>query len=62
MRRTLALLVVAASALTAATPEMPRFRWENFTKSDGLPDDEVFNVCVDGDRANVLPGIDPAAM
>ena len=29
---------------------MPRFRWENFTNADGLPDDHVFNVCVDGDR------------
>jgi ligand-binding sensor domain-containing protein len=50
MRRTLALLVLAVSAAVAATPEMPRFRWENFTHSDGLPDDHVFNVCVDGDR------------
>ena len=29
---------------------MPRFRWENFTTANGLPDDHVFNVCVDGDR------------
>src|ERR1051326_5956819 len=29
---------------------MPRFRWENFTTSNGLPDDHVFNVCVDGKR------------
>ena len=29
---------------------MPRFRWENFTTANGLPDNRVFNVCVDGDR------------
>ncbi len=29
---------------------MPRFRWENFTTANGLPDDRVFSVCVDGDR------------
>jgi ligand-binding sensor domain-containing protein len=55
MKRTCALVWVAAcfSAVPpalGATPEMPRFRWENFTKADGLPDDHVFNVCVDGDR------------
>src|SRR5690348_13847504 len=39
-----------AAASFGATPEMPRFRWENFTTANGLPDDHVFNVCVDGDR------------
>ena len=29
---------------------MPRFRFENFTVANGLPDDHVFNVLVDGDR------------
>ena len=46
----LIILVAAACAAMAAGPEMPRFRWESFTKADGLPDDHVFNVCVDGDR------------
>ncbi|HEV2174642.1 MAG TPA: hypothetical protein VGR71_13790 [Nitrospira sp.] len=31
-------------------PAMPRFRFENFTTSNGLPDDHVFSVLVDGDR------------
>ena len=29
---------------------MPRFRWENFTTANGLPDNHVFSVLVDGDR------------
>ena len=29
---------------------MPRFRFENFTTANGLPDNHVFNVLVDGDR------------
>ncbi|MBS1858571.1 MAG: regulator [Acidobacteria bacterium] len=44
------LLAVLAGAALAAPPGMPRFRWENFTTADGLPDNHVFNVCVDGDR------------
>jgi hypothetical protein len=43
------LLCLAMSAL-AADPDMPRFRWENFTTAQGLPDNHVFNVRVDGDR------------
>ena len=31
-------------------PAMPRFRFENFTTANGLPDDHVFSVLVDGDR------------
>jgi hypothetical protein len=31
-------------------PAMPRFRFENFTTENGLPDDHVFSVLVDGDR------------
>jgi hypothetical protein len=31
-------------------PTMPRFRFENFTTANGLPDDHVFSVLVDGDR------------
>ena len=31
-------------------PDMPRFRWENFTTANGLPDNHVFSVCVDGER------------
>jgi len=48
MRHALALLLV--SALSAAAPPMPRFRWQNFTTADGLPDNKVFSVAVDGER------------
>jgi ligand-binding sensor domain-containing protein len=44
---TLAVLF-AASGLLAQ--DMPRYRWENFTTAEGLPDDRVYSVCVDGDR------------
>jgi ligand-binding sensor domain-containing protein len=47
MRKLLTVLL-AISPLTAG--EMPRFRWENYTTANGLPDNHVFNVCVDGDR------------
>ena len=39
-----------AAFLFAATPNMPRFRWENFTTANGLPDNHVFSVLVDGSR------------
>src|SRR5258708_4147928 len=29
---------------------LPRFRWQNFTTANGLPDNHVFCVLVDGDR------------
>jgi len=48
--RTLATVLVLVSTALAAGPDMPRFRWENFTTANGLPDDHVFNVRVDGDR------------
>jgi ligand-binding sensor domain-containing protein len=38
------------TAAAAALPEMPRFRFENFTTADGLPDNHVYAVLVDGDR------------
>ncbi len=41
----------AVSMAAAAPPDMPRFRWENFTTANSpLPDNHVFNVCVDGSR------------
>ena len=43
-----AALLFAASGLFAQ--DLPRFRWENFTTADGLPDNRVYSVCVDGDR------------
>jgi len=48
MRKTIALLL--ALVPLAAAADMPCFRWENFTKANGLPDDHVFNVAVDGKR------------
>ena len=53
MRRQLCLLTVilfAAGPLLAAPPDMPRFHWENFTTANGLPDNHVFCVLVDGHR------------
>ncbi len=46
----LGLLLLTAATAFAAQPDMPRYRWENFTTANGLPDNHVFNVCVDGDR------------
>ena len=38
------------SLAATALPQMPRFRFENFTTANGLPNDHVFAVLVDGDR------------
>jgi ligand-binding sensor domain-containing protein len=53
--RSALVAAVVLAALTgcfaaAQVAELPRFRWENFTTSEGLPDDHVFCVLVDGDR------------
>jgi len=48
MRATIIAAYLAASALFAQ--DLPRFRWENFTTANGLPNDRVYSVCVDGDR------------
>ena len=48
-----ALHVVPAlllAALFGQAQQMPRFRWENFTTANGLPDNRVYSVCVDGNR------------
>jgi ligand-binding sensor domain-containing protein len=39
-----------AAAAPTAILHMPRFRFENFTTADGLPDNHVYAVLVDGDR------------
>jgi len=44
----LAGLLLIALALSAG--ELPRYRWENFTTANGLPNDRVYCVAVDGDR------------
>jgi len=38
------------AAAAVKTPAMPRFRFENFTTANGLPDNHVYSVLVDGDR------------
>jgi len=48
MRTTIIAALAAASALFAQ--DLPRFRWENFTTANGLLNDHVYSVCVDGDR------------
>jgi len=48
--KAIVLVLAAVSTAIAAAPAMPHFRWENFTTANGLPDDHVFSVCVDGDR------------
>jgi ligand-binding sensor domain-containing protein len=45
-----AVVVLIAAPLVAAPPDMPRFRWQNFTIENGLPNDHVFCVLVDGER------------
>ncbi len=53
MRRQLGFLIAilaVALPLWAAPPAMPMFHWENFTTANGLPDNHVFCVLVDGNR------------
>ena len=40
----------AASMAAATVPLMPRFRFENYTTANGLPDNHVYAVLVDGDK------------
>ncbi len=46
----IALALSAASLCTAQAPNMPRFHFKNFTTADGLPDNHVYAVLVDGNR------------
>jgi len=48
--RLVVALVCVSLPMFAGTPEMPRYKWENFTSANGLPDNHVFSVLVDGDR------------
>jgi len=59
----IAMSAFAAPAPVAATQKphatqtadalraLPRFRFENFTTANGLPDNHVFSVLVDGERS-----------
>ena len=40
----------ASAATPDGTKALPRFRFENFTTTNGLPDDHVYSVLVDGGR------------
>ena len=44
------LFLAAGTLAFSAPPTMPRFRFENFTTANGLPNDHVYAVLVDGDR------------
>lgn len=44
-----ALLGLSAQAF-AAPPAMPHYRFENFTTANGLPNDHVYTVLIDGGR------------
>lgn len=50
MKRWFAALMFVLLASLAAAQDMPMFRWVNFTTADGLPDNHVFCVLVDGQR------------
>ena len=39
-----------AAVAAQGLPKMPRFRFENFTTENGLPDNHIFSVLVDGGR------------
>src|ERR1017187_3731746 len=48
MNTRIAVLMFCAAGAWAGTPEMPRYRWENFTTENGLQAKHVFQVTVDG--------------
>jgi ligand-binding sensor domain-containing protein len=43
-------LLLSLVPLAVSAQPMPRYRWQNFTTADGLPDNRVFSVAVDGAR------------
>jgi hypothetical protein len=44
------LALCLTTSLLAVAQNMPMFRWDNFTTANGLPDNHVFCVLVDGKR------------
>ncbi len=44
------LLPLALGGTVDSHSDMPLFQWQNFTIADGLPDNRVYSVAVDGDR------------
>lgn len=45
-----ALVTLLALSFLASAQDLPLFRWENFTTANGLPDNHVYCVLVDGKR------------
>ncbi len=43
-------LVWAFLAMSTKAADLPRFHWQNFTVENGLPDNRVYSVAVDGDK------------
>jgi ligand-binding sensor domain-containing protein len=50
MKHKIWCLLLSLLPLAASAQPMPRYRWQNFTTADGLPDNRVFSVAVDGAR------------
>ena len=48
--RSIALFFIASFSCLLFSQDMPRFRWENFSTANGLPNDHVYSVLVDGSR------------
>jgi ligand-binding sensor domain-containing protein len=48
MRKLAALLTISTAVI--ASDGLPRFRWESFTTANGLPNNRVYCVAVDGPR------------
>src|SRR5579862_5446666 len=48
--RLVATVAILAFPYISAAQDLPLFRWENFTTANGLPDNHVFCVLVDGPR------------
>ena len=42
--------LLALLSISAAAADLPRFRWQNYTVENGLPDNRVYCVAVDGER------------
>src|SRR3954447_20684182 len=44
------LFVLLSVCVAAVAQDMPRFHWDSFTTADGLPNNRVYAVAVDGSR------------
>src|SRR5579859_3369516 len=50
LNRTLPLLMILLLSSLVSAQDLPTFRWQNFTTANGLPDNHVFFVLVDGEK------------